>query len=167
MSSHFGPFLKSVALFVFAGVYFVHTIDCHAQGIVDCVIQGRVRTPSVQGVVVDPTGIPVQDALVVLEANGERARQSKTDFDGKFNLNASAGTYSFKVTHPHFAGINVDLVVGKGMSNAFSKSGLYTVLGLPGSLCPMIWTNANRFHLMIDANKKSLEEDSGNNATQK
>jgi hypothetical protein len=31
----------------------------------------------------------------------------------------------------------------------------------------MVWTDANKFHRMIDANKKSLEETSKNNATQK
>jgi len=41
------------------------------------------------------------------------------------------------------------------------------VLGLPGSFCPMVWTNANKFHRMIDANRKHLEEVSKNNATQK
>ena len=32
---------------------------------------------------------------------------------------------------------------------------------------PMVWTNANKFHRMIDANRKHLEEVSKNNATQK
>ena len=106
MSSHFGALLKRVALFVIASVYFVLTIACHAEGIVDCVIQGRVRTPSVRGIVVDPTGVPVPDTLVVLEANGEKVRQAKSGTDGKFNLSAPAGTYSFKVTHPYLASID-------------------------------------------------------------
>jgi hypothetical protein len=100
MSFRFGSFFRSVALFVIAGVYFVPTNVCRAQGIVDCVIQGRVQTPSVRGIVVDPTGVPVPDAHLVLEENGEMAGQAATDTDGKFNLNASAGTYRFKVMHP-------------------------------------------------------------------
>jgi hypothetical protein len=44
------------------------------------------------------------------------------------------------------------------MSSAFSQRGLFVVLGLPGTFCPMVWTNANNFHRMIDANKKHIEE---------
>ena len=167
MNSHSGSFLKSVALFVIAGVYSILTIACHAQGIVDCVIQGKIRTPAARGTVVDPTGVPVPDTLVVLEANGKKVRQAKTDTEGKFDLNAPTGTYSFKVTHPYFAGTTIDLVVGRDMSNTFSRSGLYAVLGLPGSFCPMVWTNANKFHRMIDANKKHIEETVEKDATQK
>jgi len=159
--------LRETAQIIFAGVWLIFALACQAQSIVDCVIQGKVQTPSVRGTVVDPTGVPVPDTLVVLELNGEKVRQAKTDSDGKFNLNASAGTYSFKMTHPDFAGITIDLVVGKDMSNTFSRSGLYVVLGLPGSFCPMVWTNSDKLHRMREANKRHIEETSKNNATQK
>jgi hypothetical protein len=87
--------------------------------------------------------------------------------NGNFNLNAPPGTYRFKVMHPQFTGVAIDLVVGRDLSNALSRSGLYVALGLPGSSCPMVWTNADKFHRMIYTNKKRLEESAKNNATQK
>jgi Carboxypeptidase regulatory-like domain len=165
MSSRLGSSLNSVALLVIAGV--LATSTCRAQGIVDCVVQSRVRTPSVRGIVADPTGVPIPDTLVILEANGERVQQTKTDIDGKFKMNATPGTYRFNVIRPVFTGLDIDLVIGGDFSNAFGRSQLYSVLGLPGSFCPMVWTSANKFHRMIDANKKRLEETSKNNATQK
>jgi hypothetical protein len=63
MNSHFG-FLKSLTLFVIAGVWFDPTITCNAQGIVDCAIQDRVRAPSVRAIVADPTGFPIPDTLI-------------------------------------------------------------------------------------------------------
>ena len=167
MNSHRGSLIRQMGRIVLAVVCLLLPSACLAQGIVDCVIQGRVRTPFVRGIVVDPTGAPVPDTPVILEANGNIVQQTKTDAGGNFNANVPSGTYRFKTMHPQFTGVAIDLVVGRDFSNAFGQSKLYGVLGLPGSFCPMVWTSANKFHRMVDANKKHLEESAENHATQK
>jgi hypothetical protein len=136
-------------------------------GIVDCIGQGEIRTSHAQGVVVDPTGIPVPSVVVSLYAAGTGKLKSTTGPNGKFSIEAPEGQYRFKVEASPFAGPDTELRLGRDLISVLHPNELHVVLGLAGSFCPWVATSDRAFKREINSNKQRLQEKVQKNATQK
>jgi hypothetical protein len=125
-------------------------------GIIDCIEQGRLVVPKVQGGVYDAAGFPVAGALVSLSSDTRPEVQSKTDAAGLFHINASPGRYLLRASSPNFETTRAELDVGSDVLNVLHPIALRVILALPGVNCP--W---------VTASNKEFKKLGHNHATQK
>jgi len=62
-----------------------------------------------QGLVVDPTGLPIPAAEIVLLSDTNEPQHAETDSEGRFEINASPGSYQFQALAPGFEPFGMDL----------------------------------------------------------
>jgi hypothetical protein len=120
----------------------------------------------VRGVVVDPTGVPLSDAIVSLSGDTNSKFETKSDAEGGFSLRVPDGHYTFKVEMKMFAGPEIGLDVSRDVANVIHPKYLKVLIGLPGSFCPWVTTDDKQFKYEIAENKKRLQESAKKNATQ-
>jgi len=136
-------------------------------GIVDCFGQGRVLASRAQGMIVDPTGVPVPGARISLTAEGKPSLETRSGSDGRFLLKAPAGLYIFRVDVAQFAGPEIELDLGKDSTSLLHPNSMYVMLGLAGSFCPLVTTSDRMLKRETELNKQRLKESTQNNATPK
>ena len=135
-------------------------------GIVDCFGQGKAITSRVQGMIVDPTGVPVPGARISLTAEGKPILETRSGSDGRFSLKAPAGQYIFRVDVAPFAGPEIELDLGKDLASLLHPNSMHVILGL-GSFCPWVTTSDRNLKRETELNKQRLKESTQKNATQK
>lgn len=134
---------------------------------VDCVQNHTLKVGNIQGVVVDPFGTAIPDAVVTVTDRTGRVSSTKTDAEGRFSIRVPREFYKFKATVRALKEGEVELVVRRSLWISLERKRLYVVLGLAGSYCPWVTTNQKDFEYNIRANKKRSKEFEQKNATQK
>jgi hypothetical protein len=141
------------------------------QGIVDCVSPRRVYALRLKGVVIDPTGAPIPNAKLSIEANGKMLGTASSNSDGSFSLKSKPGVYTLKVglsdAHDVFDPLSVELHSGMSVRTLFRPGQLRVILGIRYMDCTWATTSRKEFEYEIRSNKGRLKESEQNNATQK
>jgi len=147
-----------------AGLLWIIASNAVAQ--IDCVSPKALKVTRVQGQVFDITGLAVSGVAVSLVQEGKPTAQFRTGATGQFQFNAAPGRYVLKVEAPAFQRSNVELIVGRDLSNVFHPGTLRLILGLGGLFCPWATTSNRKFQKMVRVNKQKLKEIAKNNVTQ-
>jgi hypothetical protein len=152
-------------VFMVAGLFWIIASSAVAQ--VDCVGANALKVSRVQGQVFDITGMAVHGAVVSLVKEGKSTAQFRTGASGQFQFNAAPGRYVLKAEAPVFQRSDVELIVGRSLSNLFHPGTLRVILGLGGLFCSRATTSNWEFQKMVRTNNRRLKETEETNATQK
>jgi hypothetical protein len=131
-------------------------------------VSSTLHVRSVHGIVTDPDGQPIANAIVSLRSGKDTKAETRTDGVGHFRLNVSSGHYELYVHAPAFVDGWTLLQVGFSLRSLVHSNTLYVILAVGWLDCPPnLTTRKGEFTRQIQNFKAKYGAKKQENATQR
>ena len=138
-----------------------------AKAQVDCVFK-TLRVASLHGIVMDPVGDAVPDAIVRLRRDGQSVADVRTNEKGQFAVTGLAGHFELAIEATGFAKAWSPIDIGPDVQGVFRSNELRVMLLVGGGEdCEVFTTSKKEFEKAVRVNRQRFKGSQEKNATQK